>query len=155
VLKALGEFFTEESGEPQHEDGAVGETRGAVKSLSANSTGDVNIIALSASLQKVTDKLAAIEAQQTAATTASQEAEVARLVACFTAEGKSPLAADGKPLDAASLTKLSSDNLKLLLANTPVTVPLSARIPAREGKHIDPSLKGRDRLAAAFKTQSH
>ena len=49
------------------------------------------------------------------------------------------------------LQKLDVGMLRILHANTPSTVPLSARgKPVTEGKGLDPKLKGRDRMIAAF-----
>jgi Mu-like prophage I protein len=73
------------------------------------------------------------------------------LLGRFSAEGKAPNGEDGKPMTADTLRTLSAPTLKMLLANTPVTVPLNARgringdRPAR-----DPNLKGAARMAAAF-----
>jgi hypothetical protein len=79
-----------------------------------------------------------------------QEGERGRLVTLFAAEGKVPKDGDGKPYTAEALKKLDMGTLKLLHANTPSTVPLSARgVNAREGGGIDPNLKGRERFIAA------
>jgi hypothetical protein len=79
-----------------------------------------------------------------------QEGERGRLVTLFAAEGKVPKDGDGKPYTSEALKKLDVGTLKLLHANTPSTVPLSARgVNAREGGGIDPNLKGRERFIAA------
>lgn len=59
--------------------------------------------------------------------TAAVTRERGELIARFSAEGKVPKGIDGKELTDAQLTTFAVDSIKLLLANTPATVPLTAR----------------------------
>lgn len=77
------------------------------------------------------------------------------LLARFTAEGKAPNGEDGKPMTADFLRTLSAPTLKMLLANTPATVPLSARGRISGDKPaVDPNLKGRARIVASFEQEN-
>ncbi len=90
---------------------------------------------------------------------AALEAEKAALIQRFAAEGKVPLAPDRRPYSDEQLTALDLPTLKLLHANTPSTVPLSARgrkassIGAASGSGTNSpprlELKGLDRAIAA------
>jgi len=123
---------------------------GPVTEMSA--TVDGKIVKLSAadlwSLKCAFEKLSSD--QKTAAEEAAKT-QKASLIARFAADGKAPLGEDGQALSVETLGQLSVGELKLILANTPVTVPLSARSgQAKEGKAND-GLKGLDRVRAAFK----
>lgn len=74
------------------------------------------------------------------------------LIARFSADGKAPKGPDGKELSQDDLSKLDLEALKLLHANTPVTVPLSAR-GARPAEAGGAALKGLARTRAAFQQQ--
>ena len=106
------------------------------------------IVTLSARIEKLEKQLA----DQASAGT---EVEKTRVLKCFSAEGKVPKDADGKPYTAEALKALDLPVLRILHANTPATVPLSARTGlAQEGKPTDPNLKGRNRTIAAFELQA-
>ena len=60
-------------------------------------------------------------------TVADQDSERMRIVTLLSAEGKSPKREDGEAYSRDELMALDVPALKLLHANTPVTVPLSAR----------------------------
>lgn len=79
---------------------------------------------------------------------AAQEAERGKVISLFAADGKAPLGPDGKPIADEELRKLDLPTLRLLHANTPATVPLSARgkVAAKQGTE----LKGLERAAAAI-----
>jgi hypothetical protein len=88
---------------------------------------------------------------------AATEGERNRLVTLFASDGKAPINPDtGKAYTADELQKLDMPVLKVLHANTPVTVPLSARTTRLSdgARQVDPNLKGRDRVIAAFSNQS-
>jgi hypothetical protein len=59
--------------------------------------------------------------------TGEQDSERMRIVTLLSAEGKSPKREDGAAYSRDELMALDVPALKLLHANTPVTVPLSAR----------------------------
>lgn len=79
-----------------------------------------DVVRLGARVSKLEQDLAA----QAAATTG---AEKARILQLFAADGKVPKNADGKAYTADELKGLDLKTLQLLHANTPPTVPLSAR----------------------------
>jgi hypothetical protein len=106
----------------------------------------VDIAPLSASITALEKKLTDGEAAQLG----SQRAE---LVTLFARDGKAPKKADGTAYSADELKALDLPTLQLLHANTPVTVPLSARNAAQVGesaksKHRDE--KGNVNLASIF-----
>jgi phage I-like protein len=102
----------------------------------------------------LTARLEQLEARLTAQADASTGAEKARIVTLFASDGKVPKDADGKPYTAEALRALDLPTLRLLHANTPATVPLSARAQlAGEKPALDPNLKGRARLVAALEAQ--
>lgn len=65
----------------------------------------------------------AVEAQAERA----EASEKGKVLALFAAEGKAPLSAEGRAYTAEELGALDLPTLRVLLANTPVTVALSAR----------------------------
>ncbi len=97
-------------------------------------------------------RLERLEADVRAGGEAARQIECGRLLTLLAAEGKTPINPNsGKAYTAEELRQLDLPTLKLLHANTPVTVPLSARTrPATAGNGIDPNLKGRARTIAAF-----
>lgn len=78
----------------------------------------------------LTAKITSLETNLAASETARLAGRQGELVALFAAQGKVPLKKDSKAYTAEELKALSVDTLELLLANTAVTVPLSARNPA-------------------------
>jgi len=88
----------------------------------------------------------------------SAELDSARenIIKLFSAEGKVPKRADGANYSAEELKKLDVPTLRLLHANTPVTVPLSARnqIGQTDGAKSFKDSKGRVDLAALFDEQN-
>jgi hypothetical protein len=116
---------------------------GTVSTLAKDKDGKVvDLTPLTSRLDKVENLLNSTAAGQEAA-------EKNRLIACFSAEGKVPLNAERKAFTAAELTALNVDSIKLLLANTPVTVALSAR-----GKQ-NPADKGNTKLTADERAAQH
>lgn len=87
--------------------------------------GSVDITPLSARIEK-------IEQEITAGKTAAADAARAGIIKLFSADGKVPKKADGTAYSADELKVLDVPTLQLLHANTPVTVPLSARAGAHQ-----------------------
>jgi phage I-like protein len=107
-----------------------------------------DVTSFSARLEKVERTLL----DQASATT---EVEKTRMIKLFSADGKVPKDADGQAYTAEALRALDLGTLRLLHANTPATVPLTARAAhATEGKATNPNLKGRSRLVAALEVQN-
>ena len=100
-------------------------------------------------LKPLTERLDKIEAELKAGSAAATDREREKIISLFTAEGKVPKGADGKELSADELKKLDVATLQMLHANTPATVPLSARgARAKEGKGTE-GLTGLQRAIAA------
>ena len=72
-------------------------------------------------------KLVKFEADMAAHVAGIEKKSKADVIARFAAEGKAPLGADKKALTVEQLSALPLDQLTILLANTPITVPLAAR----------------------------
>ena len=90
----------------------------------------VDLTTLSASVADIQKKFSDREKADT-------DVKRAQLVTLFASQGKAPKKADGTNYSADELKALGLDTLELLLANTAVTVPLSARggaTPAGETK---------------------
>ena len=81
----------------------------------------------STDLTPLTTRLAALEKKLTDGETATTDAERGRLIALFATDGKVPRKADGTVYSKDEMKALDVGTLKLLHANTPVTVPLRAR----------------------------
>lgn len=87
----------------------------------------------------LTTRIEALEKKISDGEAAMLGTERGRLIALFAAEGKVPKNAAGKVYTAEELKALDVPTLKLLHANTPVTVPLNARqmtLSAGEGKQF-------------------
>ncbi len=97
-------------------------------------------------------RLENLETTLTATTNAAVKAERDQVIARFSAEGRVPKNAAGQTLTDAELGALDVATLKLLHANTPVTVALSARGTAQPNGS-DSGLKGMARVRAAFAAQ--
>jgi hypothetical protein len=98
-------------------------------------------------------RITALEVAGTASATAALEAERAKIVPLFAAEGKSPInPATKKAYTAEELKALDLPTLQVLHANTPVTVALRARTQtaSTEGKT---DLKGLAKAMAAHKAE--
>jgi hypothetical protein len=102
-------------------------------------------------LAPLTARLDKFETRLNTESSASTSSEKARIVALFAKEGQAPVNPDtGKAYTAEELGNLDLPILRLLHANTAITVPLSARPRVTiDGKVIDPALKGRSRFVAA------
>jgi phage I-like protein len=138
LLIALAKWRKEEGEEPSHEEEGEGET----KALTALKALEGQVKALTATI--------AAKAKEDA------DAVVDGLVKRFSAEGKSPLGEDGKPLSVAALSALGAPALRALLASTPKTVALSASGSAgADGSAKQSQLKGLDRTIAAFNSANN
>ena len=93
---------------------------------------DAMSAAITAALTPLTAKITALETSLAAGETARMELKRAELTTLFSTQGKVPLKKDGKAYTADELKALPVDTLELLLANTAVTVPLSARNAAHQ-----------------------
>lgn len=102
-------------------------------------------------LAPLTTRLDKLEERLNTEASAATTAEKSRLVALFAKDGKAPIdPSTGKAYTAEELAKLDLPILRILHANTAVTVPLAARSrAATDTPAIDPNLKGRARFIAA------
>ncbi len=128
---------------------AVEERKPEITTLSAKVDGKDVVL----NVVDLVTRLTGVEGKLTAAQTAAENAEKATIIARFAADGKAPLGEDGKPLSADALQTFSVGELKRLLANTPVTVPLSARGRTPAGAQRDDKVKGLARANAALEGQ--
>lgn len=103
-----------------------------------------DLVKLQADVVKLSEQITAMKA-------GAEGDERNKIVALFSAEGKVPKNAEGKAYTAEELAKLDVPTLKLLHANTPSTVPLTARGKTpQEGKQFE-NLKGLEKAIAAHK----
>ena len=94
-------------------------------------------------------RLDGIEQKFNAQAGLANKQESARLVALFATDGKLPVNhTTGKAYTVEELNQLDLPTLQVLHANTPATVPLSARKTPVTAT-VDPNLKGRARFVAA------
>lgn len=103
----------------------------------------------SAQLATLNTGFTELQKQIKAGLDAAQDAEKGKVIALFAADGKVPMGADAKPISDEDLRKLDLPTLRLLHANTAVTVPLSAR--GKVAAKQESELKGLERTAAAIK----
>lgn len=107
-------------------------------------------------LTTLTTEIKALKDAAQAATDAAASNERTVLITRFATEGKVPLNADRKPFTNEQLVALSVGEIKLLLANTPATVPLSARgMKPLEGKANTGNLTGLSRAIAAHQANTN
>lgn len=88
-------------------------------------------------LAPLSARLEVFEKKLTDSEKAIADGKRGQLVTLFASQGKVPKKADGSAYTAAELQAANLETLELLLANTPVTVPLSAR----NGAHATESAK--------------
>lgn len=110
---------------------------------------DVNGKPLALTPADVVTRIAALESQLATFTAAGENAEKARVISLFAAEGKVPMGEDAKPMNEDALKALPLGVLKMLHASTPVTVPLTAR--GKKPGNEKESLKGMDAVRAAIR----
>ena len=184
VLAKLKTFFSEEKGEPQHTKTlSVADASGNVTTLSASDlltrltaleaktaapaktqtaapavqtfsvTSGGKTITLSAS--DLATKLITLEAKLAATEQSAAQSSKSAILTALSAAGKAPVnPATGKPFSAAELEALDIPTLTILSANTPVTVPLTARGSIRtDAAKDDPALKGLSRVQAFYEAQ--
>lgn len=125
------------------------EERKDITTLSVQADGKVTTL----NVADLVARIAGVETKITAAQSAAENAEKATLISRFAADGKAPLGEDGKPMSAETLQTFSAGELKRLLANTPATVPLTARGRTPAGQQRDDTLKGLARANAALEAQ--
>ena len=103
-------------------------------------------------------RIESLELKLLAQTEAAEAAEREALVRRFAADGKVPKRATGESYSADELKALDVPTLRLLHANTPVTVPLSARTALNHADGVKPGHyrddKGRVDLAALFEAEA-
>lgn len=78
-------------------------------------------------LAQLGTELVALKAETAVVKAASENADKAKVIKLFAEQGKVPLGEDGKAMTVEVLTSHPIGVLKMLLASTPATVPLSAR----------------------------
>ena len=124
-------------------------TAALTKRLAIPSAESVDLKPLAARLEALEKKLS--DGEKTATDT-----KRAQLVTLFASQGKVPKKADGANYSADELKALGLDTLELLLANTAVTVPLSARTAphATEQAKTYKDAKGRVDLSAIFEDEA-
>lgn len=108
-------------------------------------------------LSPLTAKVTALETQIADSQKAGTDAKRAELVTLFAKDGKAPKKADGTAYSAEELKALDLPTLQILHANTPVTVPLSARpgaAPAGETKKFRDEKSGAVDLAGIFEQEA-
>jgi hypothetical protein len=113
-------------------------------------------VAGTADLAPLTARITALETKLIDAEKANMDAKCANLVTLFAAQGKVPKKADGTAYTADELKAQNLETLSLLLANTPVTVALSAHNAAHatESAKSFKDDKGRVDLAAIFDAEA-
>ena len=107
-------------------------------------------------LKPLTARIDALETKLNAGEKTATDIRRAQLVTLFASQGKVPKKADGANYSADELKMLGLDTLELLLANTAVTVPLSARSAphATESAKSYKDAKGRVDLSAIFEDEA-
>lgn len=102
------------------------------------------------SFTDVANRMLTAEGQVATLLSTTGDKEKGELIARFAAEGKVPMDGEGKAMTDDALKLLTVPTLKMILANTPATVPLSARgkKPAQTGGTGD--LTGVSRVGAAW-----
>lgn len=94
--------------------------------------------------------LKALKEQMEKGAKAATDAEKSKVVALFAQQGKAPVdPTTGKAYTVEALSALDVTTLNAILANTPATVPLSARA-GKPAENTDPNLKGAERAAASW-----
>jgi hypothetical protein len=140
------------------------ELRAAVAGLRAEPTFEIEVQENGAPKKlkltgaQLASRLVKLETDYGADRQRSGAAEKGTLIAKLAANGQAPLDPDsGKPFSAAQLGAMDASTLRLLVSNTPATVPLTARArlsadPGREA--IPDTVKGFDRVVAAFEREA-
>jgi hypothetical protein len=104
---------------------------------------------------KLAGRLDRLETDFAGATQEARNAETARIINLLSSEGKAPLNPETrKAYTLVELQRLDLPTLRLLHANTPATVPLHSRNRVAVEQTLNPNLKGRARMEAAFEAES-
>ena len=99
---------------------------------------------------RLSARVETLETELRAGGQAARQVECGKILSLLSAEGKAPVNPDtGKAYAAEELKRLDVAMLRLLHANTPVTVPLRARTQGTGTAGVDPNLRGRARFIAA------
>jgi phage I-like protein len=102
---------------------------------------------------EMVERVISLTARLDAAEKAALDAQRAEVITALAADGKVPKKADGTAYSADELKALDVPTLRVLSANTPKTVPLSAQQRAAAASGNDKSEKtGAERAAAAWNT---
>lgn len=127
----------------------------AIATLSATGADGKTVTLSAQDLVGLAGRVNTLETSLKQLSEAGTASERGKLIALFSADGKAPInPATGKAFTTEELQKQDVSTLKLLHANTPVTVPLSARGRAvREGSAAS-NLKGRARFVAAQEAEN-
>ena len=109
-------------------------------------------------MTQLATRVIGIEASLASERSKTTSAERGTLIARLASEGKAPMDPDtGKPFSAEQLGKFDAPTLRLLVSNTPATVPLAsrARLNTENPTALDPALKGSARIMAAFDRENN
>jgi hypothetical protein len=109
-----------------------------------------DLATLNSTVTDLKSQVANLSSQLSALQSGADGRERTNILTLLSSEGKVPKNADGKPYTAEELAKTDVPTLKLLYANTPATVPLSARGKQPAEKQSDPNLTGSARAASAW-----
>lgn len=123
-----------------------------VKNIQQSQGNNLQIIRLTAEAGKTIEmpaaelvtRLTALEGKLATFTSAGETVERNKVISLFASDGKVPLGEDGKAMGVEALSALSLPELRRLHANTPSTVPLSAR-----GRKPNESVGGGDLKGSA------
>jgi hypothetical protein len=126
----------------------------AIATLSATIGGKV-ITITAEDVVTLSSRLDSIEQQLKGELAKVADTEKTKIISLLSAEGKAPINPEtSKAYTGEELRKCDVTLLRVLHANTPATVPLSARgRQVTEGKTTD-GLKGREKMIAAFESQN-
>lgn len=109
-----------------------------------------DLATLNSTVTDLKNQVATLSSQLAAMQSGADGRERTNILTLLSSEGKVPKNTDGKAYTAEELNKLDVPTLKLLYANTPSTVPLSARGKQPTEQQTDPNLKGSERAGAAW-----
>lgn len=109
-----------------------------------------DLATLNSTVTDLKSQVATLSSQLASFKAGTDGRERTNILTLLSAEGKVPKNEDGKAYTADELNKIDVPTLKLLYANTPATVPLSARGKQPAEKQSDPNLTGSARAASAW-----
>ncbi len=119
--------------------------------LSASEPGAKMIPVSQEEIVSFTARLEKVEGELRNGALSANDSERGKMISRLSAEGKAPVNPEtGRVFSSEELRRLELPALRLLHANTPVSVPLSARTrAANDVRGLDTNLKGRARFVAA------